>query len=124
MTTPRTGLAGRPSRLTAGCIALGGALAALLAVVGCYAFNRVVLGDGLGHALPDLVVRIASALFGTVAAALAVAFAFRIFDGPMPPEPREPPPAGPSQEKTFPGPHELGKGRLNEHDTALARGKE
>jgi hypothetical protein len=122
MHTLRTPAARRPSRLSAGFFAVGVGLTAVLVVVGCYAFARV-LADGLGIVVPTLIVRVVSALLGTAAAALAAALAFRLADGPVPPTKEIQPPPPPA-EKTFAGPHDLANGRLNEHRAESSRGKE
>lgn len=123
MNAPRTPPARRPSRPAAGLLAVAVGLTAVLVVAGCHALARVVLGDGLGVAVPALVVRIASALVGTAAAALVAALIFRLADGPVPPGKEEPPPP-PAERKTFPARHESGNGRLDEHRAAYSRGKE
>jgi hypothetical protein len=123
MNTLRKPPAHRPSRLVTALVALGAGLAAMLVVSGCYAFNRVVLGDGLGFAAPALVVRIASAVLGTGTAALVVALAFRLVDGPVPgDEDKLSPP--PSAGKTLPRWHEPGKDQSNGNRATYARGKE
>jgi hypothetical protein len=106
-----------------GGVALAAGLAALLTVLGCYAFNRVVLGDGLGLALPALLVRIGSAVLGTAAAGLVTVLGFRLVDGPLP-RTQEKTSLSPPANKTLPRGPEPGAARANGDLNLWAAGKE
>ena len=123
MKTPRTTPAGRPSRPTLACLALGVSLAAVLVVIGSETFAQSVLGERLGLAIPLLVVRLSSTVLGTATAGLLALLAVRLFGGPIPAEKQQfvPPPGRETTLSPWPDP---GKGDSKGNVAMFVSGKE